>query len=67
VKHIGEVTSAERSSLVTMTAAIRAIGNIILSFFVLPLKKFLEHFIANGQNGKFLATNESRWMTRDNF
>jgi hypothetical protein len=49
-----------------MTAAISAIGNVISSFFVLPFKKFLEHFIAKRKKGKFLAANESRWITGDN-
>jgi hypothetical protein len=49
VKHVGEVTSAERGSLVTMAGAVNATGNNISSFFAFPLKNFQQHFIANGQ------------------
>jgi hypothetical protein len=48
MKHIGEITAAERGSLVIMTVAVSATGNIISSFFVLLSENFRDQFIANG-------------------
>lgn len=66
-KQVGRVVSGERGTLVTLDAAISAVGNSVPPFFIFPRKKFQNHFIINGPVGCGGAGNPSGWMTTDLF
>lgn len=48
VRQVGQVTSAERGSLVTVRFAVNALGNVIPPFFIFPRVKYNESFVASG-------------------
>lgn len=66
-KQVGRVVSGERGTLVTLAAAISAVGNSVPPFFIFPRKKFQTHFITSGPIGCGGAANPSGWMTADIF
>jgi hypothetical protein len=66
-KQVGAMTSAERSSLVTMALAVSACGNSIPPYIVFPRKNYRGYFIANGPEGSTGYANMSGWMTGDDF
>lgn len=67
VKQIGAVTSGERGTLVTVAAAISAIGNSIPPFFVFPRVHFKQHFLTGGPIGCAGTAYPSGWMTDGGF
>jgi len=67
VKQVGGITSAERGTLVTVCAAVSAIGNSMPPMMIFPRKKFKDHFIRDGPQGVFGGAHPSGWMTADNF
>lgn len=46
-KQVGRITSQERGALVTVTAAVNAVGNCTAPFFVFPRVHFKDHFVSN--------------------
>jgi hypothetical protein len=66
-KQVGQITSAERGTLVTMCGAINATGNSIPPFMVFPRVHFKEHMIAGAPPGTRGVANPSGWMTADTF
>lgn len=66
-KQVGGITSSERGVLVTLCAAVSAIGNSIPPMFLFPRKKFQDHFIRDGPPGSIGAANGSGWMTAEEF
>lgn len=58
-KQIGSVTSAERGTLVTVAAAVSAIGNSIPPFFIFPRVHFKYHFLNGGPVGCTGTANAS--------
>jgi len=66
-RQVGAITSAERGMLVTVAAAVNALGNTLPPMFVFPRVKFQDHFIIGGPVGCVGAANPSGWMQEDNF
>lgn len=66
-KQVGQVTSAERGTLVTMCCGINAIGNAIPPFFIFPRVHMKDIFLKNGPTGSDGAAHPSGWMTAENF
>lgn len=67
-KQVGQITSAERGSLVTMCATVNAIGNKIPPFFIFPRVHFKPNLmLKNAPIGSDGAANPSGWMTSNIF
>lgn len=67
VRQVGQVTSAERGSLVTVCFAVNALGNVIPPFFIFPRVKYNESFVADGPPGSQGDSYSSGWMTTKSF
>ncbi|CAF4919368.1 unnamed protein product [Pieris macdunnoughi] len=67
VRQVGQVTSAERGSLVTVCFAVNALGNVIPPFFIFPRVKYNESFVASGPPGSQGDSYPSGWMTTKSF
>ncbi|CAF4890278.1 unnamed protein product [Pieris macdunnoughi] len=63
VSQVGQVTSAERGSLVTVCFAVNALGNAIPSFFIFPRVKYNESYVASGPPVSQGDSYPSGWMT----
>lgn len=61
-KQIGQLTSAERGTLVTLTVAVFASGNSIPPIFIFPKVNFRNHFIRDDPVGSVGDANPSGWM-----
>lgn len=66
-KQVGAITSAERGILVTLAAAVSAVGNSVPPYFVFPRVHFKDHFIRDGPIGCKGGSNPSGWMTEQLF
>jgi len=66
-KRVGQVSSAERGTLVTMALAVNASGNSIPPFFLFPRKKMQTTFLENASCGSAGLANESGWMQQAEF
>lgn len=66
-RQVGSITSAERGTLVTVTFAVNAIGNVIPPLFVFPRVRYLDHFIRDGPVGSVGTANPSGWMLDESF
>lgn len=67
-KQVSKATSAERGQLVTICAAISAIGTALPPFLVFPRVKVREEIMTLGAPpGTSVAAHPSGWMTGDNF
>jgi hypothetical protein len=60
---VGQVTSAERGTLVTVCFAVNAIGNVLPPFFIFPRVKYNPVFVENGPAGSDGDSYPSGWMT----
>jgi hypothetical protein len=60
---VGQVTSAERETLVTVCFAVNAIGNVLPPFFIFPRVKYNPVFVENGPAGSDGDSYPSGWMT----
>lgn len=67
IKRVGQVSSAERGTLVTMLAFINAAGGNIPPVFIFPRVHFKEHMLENGPPGALGLANPSGWITEDCF
>ena len=67
VKQIGCLTSAERGELVTICAAVGALGQCVPPCFVFPRVHYKEHFIRSAPPGSKGTAHRSGWMTDANF
>lgn len=67
VKRVGQISSAERGSLVTMLAFVNAAGGNIPPVFIFPRVHYKNHMLQNGPNGALGLANQSGWMTEDCF
>lgn len=63
MKQVGRVTSAERGQLVTMIAAINAIGNHVPPFLIFPRVNFKDFMLKGAPPGSIGAANPSGWST----
>nr|CAI5850136.1 unnamed protein product [Callosobruchus analis] len=66
-KQVGQVTSADRGTTVTLCFAVNAIGNVIPPFFIFPRDKFQDHFVSEGPQGSSGDAYPSGWMTTKSF
>ncbi|GBP09108.1 Jerky protein homolog-like [Eumeta japonica] len=66
-KQVDAITSAERGTLVTLAAAVLAVGNSVPPFFVFPRVHFKDYFIRDGPIGCKGGSNPSGWMTEELF
>ncbi|CAK1587284.1 unnamed protein product [Parnassius mnemosyne] len=66
-KQIGQVTSAERGTLVTTLFFINAAGGFLPPVFVFPRVNYKDHMLNNGPPGALGLAQASGWMTEDCF
>lgn len=67
-KQIGQVTSAERGTLVTtLFFFINATGGSIPPVFIFPRVNYKDHMLNNGPSGALGLAHVSGWMTENNF
>lgn len=66
-KQIGQVTSAERGTLVTTLFYINAAGGSIPPVFIFPRVNYKDHMLNNGPSGALGLAHVSGWMTENNF
>ncbi|KAJ8967719.1 hypothetical protein NQ314_002665 [Rhamnusium bicolor] len=66
-KQIGQVTSAERGTLVTLAISVSARGNSTHPFFVFPRVHFKDHFLNGAPTGSTGCANISGWMKEEHF
>lgn len=66
-RQVGALTSGERGTLVTMAAAVNALGNAMPPFFVFPRIRYQSHFVRDGPPGCVGAGNSSGWMEEAQF
>ncbi|XP_041356358.1 uncharacterized protein LOC121373696 [Gigantopelta aegis] len=66
-KQVGQVTSAERGTLVTMNVAVNAQGNSIPPFLIFPRVHYKDFMIKNAPPGTVGVAHNSGWMTTENF
>lgn len=69
IKQVGQATSQERGTLVTVCNAVNAIGNSIPPFIVLPRVKVAPYMIAGAPAGSEVVGHPKHtgWMKRENF
>jgi hypothetical protein len=66
-KQVGQMTSAERGTLVTICCGANAIGNVIPPFFIFPRVNFKSYMLNGAPIGSAGAAHPSGWMTSENF
>ena len=66
-KQVGQVTSAERGTLVTLCCAVNAVGNSIPPFLIFPTVHFKDFMINGSPPGTKGVANPSGWMTTEKF
>ena len=63
VKRVGQISSTERGSLVTMLGFANAAGGSIPPAFIFPRVHFKEHMLQNGPTGALDLANVSGWIS----
>jgi len=66
-KQVGQVTSAERGTLVTVCCTINAIDNFLPPVFIFPRVYFKNAMLNNAPPGSMGRAHPSGWMTAENF
>ena len=66
-KQIGGITSAERSTLITVGGTISASGNSIPPHFIFSRIKFQKHFLNSAPPRSKKGANPSTWITEEHF
>jgi hypothetical protein len=66
-KQVGQATSAERGSLVTICCGINGIGNSIPPYFIFPRVNFKPYMLHDAPVGSDGSAHPSGWMTSSNF
>lgn len=67
LKRVGQVTSAERGSMITLAFAVSAIGNTIPPFYIFPQKKMSPMYLTHASNETVGYANGSGWMIQPDF
>ncbi|XP_012555022.1 uncharacterized protein LOC105843781 [Hydra vulgaris] len=67
VKQVGQVTSAERGTLVTMIGCINALGNFIPPFLIFPRVHFRSHIFKGAPTGTKGEANPTGWINTEIF
>ena len=66
-KQVGMLVSTERGTLVTVCAAVSAVGQSLPPFFVCTRDTFQDHFLKGAPVGSAGTAHKSGWMTEENF
>lgn len=66
-KQIGQITSAERGTIVSMALGVNAQGNKAPPFLVFPRARFQNHFLRGAPPGSWGGANPSGFMNGDLF
>ena len=66
-KQVGQITSGERGTLVTLCCAVNALGNSVPPFFIFPRVYFKETMLSDAPPGSKGMAHPSGWMTSDIF
>ncbi|XP_012559336.1 uncharacterized protein LOC101239882 [Hydra vulgaris] len=66
-KQVGQVTSAERGTLVTTLFFVNAGGGTIPPVFIFPQVNYKDHMLNNGSSGALGLSHVSGWKTENNF
>jgi len=66
-KQVGQVTSAERGTLVTVCCTVNAIGTFLPPMFIFPRVYFKNAMLNNAPPGSVGHAHPSGWMTAENF
>lgn len=67
VKQIGSATSAERGHLVTMIAAVNAVGNSLPPMLIFPRVHFKDRMLFGGPPGCIGSANITGWSNKETF
>lgn len=67
MKQIGSATLAERGQLVTMIAAVNAVGNSLPPMLIFPRVRFKDRMLFGGPPGCIGATSISGWSNEETF
>lgn len=67
LKRVGQITSAERGSLMTLALAVSASGNSIPPFYIFPRKKMSPTYMEYASKESVGYANGSGWMQQDEF
>ncbi|KAJ8935909.1 hypothetical protein NQ318_000001, partial [Aromia moschata] len=66
-KQVGQVTSAERGTLVTMLGFVNAAGGTIAPAFIFPRVNYKDIMLKDGPKGSLGMASPSGWMTEEKF
>lgn len=66
-KQVGQITTAERGDLVTVTAIVGATGKVVPPFFIFPRKNFRDHMLKGAPPGSDGGASPSGWMNSELF
>lgn len=66
-KQVGQLTSAERGTLITMCGTINALGNSIPPVLIFPRVHFKDFMIKGAPHGTVGAATPSGWISKDVF
>lgn len=67
VKRVGQITSAERGSMIMSAFAVSASGNSMPPFYLLPKKRMNPLYLTHASNETVGFANESGWMQQADF
>lgn len=67
MKRVGQISSAERGTMITMALCVSAGGNKIPPMFLFPRKHLASTFLDNTLDQTLGIANESGWMKQDEF
>jgi len=67
MKQVGQLTSAERGTLVTVCCAINAVGNSVPPMLIFPRVHFREYMLKGAPVGSIGGANQSGWMNYELF
>lgn len=66
-KQVGQISSAERGTLITMCGTINALGNSIPPLIIFPRVHYKDFMIKGAPHGTVGAANPSGWISADIF
>lgn len=66
-KQVGQITSSERGTIVSMALAVNAAGMKAPPYLVFPRARFQPHFLNGGPAGCWRGANPSGFMNSENF
>jgi hypothetical protein len=67
LKQVGQVTSGERGTLVTLCCAVNALGNSLPPFFIFPRVYYKDNMLIGAPPGSKGVAHPSGWMNADLF